>query len=99
MHPVGPVPDSRQDHRALTGRDEDPKGKFWRSRVQNDWNGSAKVALISIDRSERAWRDVAAALRDDAATVLADGLAHLRAGMNRDFPRAMEFRRPGFDET
>ena len=40
--------------RGLNGRDEDPKGRFWKSRVQNDWNGSAKVALISIDRSERA---------------------------------------------
>src|SRR5262249_28495793 len=35
--------------RALNGRDEDPLGRFWRSRVQNDWNGSAKVALISIE--------------------------------------------------
>jgi hypothetical protein len=84
--------------RALTGRDEDPKGRFWNGRVQNDWNGSAKVALISIDRSERAWRQVAVTLRDEAATVLADNLASLRGGMNREFPRAMEFRRPGFDD-
>ena len=83
--------------RALTGRDEDPKGRFWHGRVQNDWNGSAKVALISIERSERAWRGIAATLRDEAAAVLADSLATLRAGMTREFPRAMEFRRPGFD--
>ena len=84
--------------RALDGKDEDPKGRFWQSRVQNDWNGSAKVALISIERSERAWRDVAASLGDEAATVLADSLGNLRRGMNREFPRAMEFRRPGFDD-
>ena len=84
--------------RALDGRDEDPKGRFWRSRVQNDWNGSAKVALISIDRSERAWRSVAAAGGDEGAGALAEMLARLRDDMHREFPRAMKFRRPGFDD-
>jgi len=84
--------------RALNGRDEDPRGRFWKSRVQNDWNGSAKVALISIDRSERAWRDLALSLSDEAATAIADSLAALRGAMNGEFPRAMKFRRPGFDD-
>jgi hypothetical protein len=84
--------------RALTGRDEDPKGRIWKSRVQNDWNGSAKVALISIDRSERAWRDLALTLPDEAATVLADSLAHLRDAIGQEFPAAARFRRPGFDD-
>lgn len=84
--------------RALNGRDEYPAGApFERSAVQSDWNGSAKVALISIERSERAWREIAAALHDEAATVLADSLATLRSAMSAEFPRAMEFRRPGFD--
>ena len=83
--------------RALNGRDEDPKGRFWRSRVQNDWNGSAKVALLSVVRSERAWRSIAAASGDEGAAALADLLAALQQQMNREFPRAMEFRRPGFD--
>ena len=35
--------------RALNGRDEYPRGApFERDAVQSDWNGSAKVALISI---------------------------------------------------
>jgi hypothetical protein len=84
--------------RALDGKDEDPAGAFWKSAVQNDWNGSAKVSLISVDRSERAWRHVATTFRDEAAAVLADSLAHLRNGMNEQFPRAMEFLRPGFDD-
>lgn len=84
--------------RALNGRDEYPGGApFERGAVQSDWNGSAKVALISIERSERAWREIAAALHDEAATVLADSLATLRSAMTAEFPRAMEFRRPGFD--
>jgi hypothetical protein len=83
--------------RALEGRDEDPKGRFWRSRVQNDWNGSAKVARISVDRSERAWRSIAAGSGDEGATALADLLAAVRQHLDREFPRAMQFRRPGFD--
>lgn len=83
--------------RALNGQDEDPGGAFWRSAVQNDWNGSAKVALISVERSERAWREIASVLADEAATVLADMLAALQKPLREQFPRAMEFRRPGFD--
>jgi hypothetical protein len=84
--------------RALAGRDEYPDGApFEAGAVQSDWNGSAKVALISIERSEQAWRELAAELRDEAATVLADTLAGLRQMMRTEFPQVMEFRRPGFD--
>jgi hypothetical protein len=85
--------------RALNGRDEYPGGApFEKSAVQSDWNGSAKVALISIERSERAWRVVAAATGDEGAAVLAGSLERLRQEVSREFPRAMEFRRPGFDD-
>jgi hypothetical protein len=67
-------------HRALDGRgrfehDDDP---FEDDPVQNDWNGSAKVALISGDRSETAWRTIASASSDPVATILADQLAAMR---------------------
>lgn len=84
--------------RALDGKDEDSAGAVREDAVQNDWNGSAKVALISIERSERAWRDVAAVLRDDTAIVLAESLVRLRRAMHEEFPRAMAFHRPGFDD-
>jgi hypothetical protein len=85
--------------RALEGRDEHPEGEpFATTPVQSDWNGSAKIARICIDRSERAWRVVAAAVNDEAAGVLADSLAGLRREVEKAFPRAMEFRRPGFDD-
>jgi hypothetical protein len=65
--------------RALDGRDEYPLGApFEKSAVQNDWNGSAKVALISIQRTEDAWRLVAAAAHDGGAGVLASSLEHPR---------------------
>jgi hypothetical protein len=85
--------------RALDGRDAYPNGgPFARSALQSDWNGSAKVALISIERSERAWRAMAEALMDEAAGELARLLARLRQQMLAEFPKAMAFRRPGFDD-
>jgi hypothetical protein len=65
-----------------------------------DHNGSAKVALIGIDRSYAAWLDLVAAdvaSPTDAATFLED-LTWLRAALERTFPNARAFVRPGFDE-
>ena len=85
--------------RALDGRDEDPKGSFFGGAVQSDWNGSAKVALISIARTERAWRTVARALDNAAAAMLAEFVGRLREQTTMEFPRAKDFRRPGFDDV
>jgi hypothetical protein len=86
--------------RALDGRDrcrrEEEEGDD--HPVQNDWNGSAKVALISIERSEAAWQVIADATRDDNATRIAQMAAELRSGALAEFPHAMSFVRPGFDE-
>jgi hypothetical protein len=90
---------SAKIHRALDGRDrcrhdedreDDP--------VQNDWNGSAKVALISLERSEVAWRVIVQATADEVAITLADAVGDLRRLTLDEFPRAMSFVRPGFDE-
>jgi hypothetical protein len=69
-----------------------------KSAVQSDWNGSAKVALLSSERSHRAWRTIAMLTGNEAAGVLADTLAQLKAELLKEFPRAMKFRRPGFDD-
>ncbi len=83
-------------HRALSSRavehdpvDDDP--------IQNDWNGSAKVALISIVRSGEAWDLIATATGDAGARLIADGLRDLRAQVEEAFPDAWKFVRPGFD--
>ena len=81
--------------RALRGRageddDDDP--------VQNDWNGSAKVALISLERSEAAWHVIAQSTGDAAPSVLAGQVADLRREVEHAFPNARSFIRPGFDE-
>jgi hypothetical protein len=85
--------------RALDGRDDHAGGSWFEERgVEASWNGSAKVALISIERSEQAWRIVAASTADQAAGVLAAFLARLRIEVGNEFPDAMAFKRPGFDD-
>ena len=87
-------------HRALRGRDERQRGESDGDdhAVQNDWNGSAKVALISIERSHHAWCTIAAATGDPDAARLVDELSRLRAAVEEAFPSARRFVRPGFDD-
>jgi hypothetical protein len=86
-------------HRALGGRDCQEHGDGFEDHpVQTDFNGSAKVALISIERSEDAWRVIATCAAGQTPTVLADQLAALRQEVEAEFPRARSFVRPGFDE-
>jgi hypothetical protein len=86
--------------RALDGRDrhEHDEEDDDDDAVQNDWNGSAKVGIISLERSEAAWRVVAAAAEAGGAAVLADAAGHLRRAVLTEFPNALSFIRPGFDE-
>jgi hypothetical protein len=69
--------------------------------VQNDWNGSAKVARLAIAESIDAWRTLFEA-GDTPVDASIRGTANLLEEMDRDlavrFPLAMEFVRPGFDE-
>lgn len=80
--------------RALRGRDDDMDD----DPVQNDWNGSAKVAVISLERSEAAWQVIAQSTGDAASAVLAGQVADLRREVEHAFPHARSFIRPGFDE-
>ena len=87
-------------HRALSGRDEAEHGEaIDDDQIQNDWNGSAKVALISMDRSIAAWNTLAAATVDPDAAAIAQRLHGLRLELERTFPDAMKFVRPGFDDV
>lgn len=54
--------------------------------MQNDWNGSPKVALIASARSESAWRVIAAAVGDEMAATFADQLCNLRCEVEAAFP-------------
>jgi hypothetical protein len=66
-----------------------------------DSDGSAKVALIGIDRSIAAWRLVQLSLpeRETSIVPLILRLERLRHSIEKTFPYAREFVRPGFDEV
>jgi hypothetical protein len=90
---------SAKVHRALHGfaerttyRDDDP--------IQNDWNGSAKVARILVDESRRAWRivlTIGEAPEDSPLSELIALLDRIDAMLAERFPDALRFIRPGFD--
>jgi hypothetical protein len=87
-------------HRALDGRDRALHGEgFDEHPTQNDSNGSAKAALISIVRSIEAWDLIARATGDRDARYIHAELTQLRQDVERDFPDAWKFIRPGFDDT
>lgn len=85
--------------RALSGRKEELEdGEL--SHLPKDSDGSAKVALIGIDRSIAAWRLMQLSLRgrDGSIVPLILQLERLRNRLEYSFPAAREFIRPGFDE-
>ncbi|MDO8543355.1 MAG: hypothetical protein Q7S40_23195 [Opitutaceae bacterium] len=64
-----------------------------------DADGSAKVALIAIDRSIAAWARLRSHFSGEADAILdlLVQLDRLRHAAERDFPHARAFKRPGFD--
>lgn len=84
--------------RAVSGKD-----RLWfpeQDPYQNDANGSAKIALLAIDRSLSAWELIRSLLpetSDDLLDLLVQ-LSKLRSGIQSLFPKTELFIRPGFDE-
>ncbi|MDQ2657303.1 MAG: hypothetical protein M3Y60_07765 [Bacteroidota bacterium] len=84
--------------RALMGRQNDyswdEKGEFPR-----DYDGSAKIAIIAIDRSINAWSALFEILPDeeDHFYRVLGMLQKIRSMAVEEFPGAMSFVRPGFD--
>ncbi len=58
----------------------------------------AVQALLLIDRSIRAWTTIATTTADPEATAIAHRLQALLLAVERTFPDARKFVRPGFDE-
>jgi hypothetical protein len=68
---------------------------------QNDANGSAKVALIAVERSLTAWETLRTYFPEttDSMLDILVVLSQLRQGIHQVFPNTDKFIRPGFDET
>jgi len=87
--------------RALSGRKEELEEDPEIAEFPKDSDGSAKVALIGIDRSIAAWRLMQLSLPERAASIvpLILQLERLRNRLEKTFSEARDFVRPGFDET
>ncbi|PYJ01161.1 MAG: hypothetical protein DME25_18740 [Verrucomicrobia bacterium] len=68
--------------------------------LMNDGDGSAKIALIGMDRSLAAWTGLRAHFmeQEDAILDFQLQLARIRQQAEKLFPNARGFVRPGFDE-
>ena len=82
--------DEEMDYDEITARTE-----------RMDANGSAKVALVAMDRSIAAWRSLQISLPDKSETIkpMLVELSGLRVSVEARFPRARDFIRPGLDEA
>ena len=68
--------------------------------VQSDSNGSAKIALIAVADSQKAWLDLSqSVLEEDLVLPILGILSTIDKAAKEKFPRAREFVRPGFDEV
>jgi hypothetical protein len=77
--------------------EEDDEGTTGTAR---DSSGSAKVALIAVERSLAAWVALREMFPEETDSIL-EILVHLdrlRRSLKKRFPRAKSFKRPGFDD-
>ena len=73
--------------------------EYWDHPIQNDCNGSAKVALLETERSLIAFETLMNAIPeqlDDTLIIMAQ-LEKIRKGLLGQFPDARKFIRAGFD--
>jgi len=85
--------------RALQGRHTEEELVDTLEGFPKDSDGSAKVALIGLDRSIAAWGALLRVLpaRETETLELLVSLERLRRAVEQEFPAARAFVRPGFD--
>ncbi len=85
--------------RALNSRDNEAQIRL--EALAQDSDGSAKIALIEIDRSINAWGQLWKYFESqqiDIVTII-NYLQQMREMAEKEFPHARAFIRPGFDEV
>jgi hypothetical protein len=83
--------------RAVRGRMEEEEEKD--DELASDSDGSAKIALIAMDRSIGAWAVILHhnSLYAESVLEIISFLDRLRQAVEETFPSARSFIRPGFD--
>lgn len=86
--------------RAVGGKIE---GEYWEADngFQKDSDGTAKIAIIAIERCIGAWKKMYELIPscEDVAFPVLSLLTQLKHQTHAEFPNAMRFRRPGFDDA
>lgn len=87
-------------NRALTSSYDDFEHDPEYADMPKDSDGSAKVALLGIDQSIAGWSTLYKYLESDQKEItdIVLLLKQLRRGIERVFPNARAFQRPGFDD-
>lgn len=85
---------------ALLGRRQEVRLNRTADQMPTNSNGLAKMALLAIDRSIGAWGTLLPVfpVRQAATLEILALLSRLRVELEREFPDAWAFVRPGFDE-
>jgi hypothetical protein len=79
---------------------QDQMDDFWNQFPEEERSdlGSAKIAILSIERSIEAWATIHKFFpKDERIVELVANLEKLRSGMVEVFPNYLKFIRPGFD--
>jgi hypothetical protein len=68
--------------------------------MQTDFSGSAKIALVGVNRSLEAWTQLFTLIPDeDKVLPVLALLSRIEKAGREKFPNAMQFLRPGFDDN
>ncbi len=83
--------------RGLSSKKHEDKSSL--NDFAKDSDGSAKVALIGIDRSISAWGEMAGYFPEEKEILrIIKSLTRLSGMTEKEFPDARSFKRPGFDD-
>ena len=82
--------------RAISGKKQD--NEVWDDPVQSDYNGSAKISLLAIEKSLLSFQYLLPYYNEDVVLDKLAMLSELKRKLLEEFPQAMDFVRPGFDE-
>jgi len=82
--------------RAVSGLSDDLEDD--EAGFQTDYNGSAKIALLSVNRSMEAWTAIYGATSENLILTILALLDKLKRNISEAFPDCEKFKRPGFDD-
>lgn len=77
-----------------------PHNPDFEDDIQNMYHSSAKIAMIGIENSMKAWQSLLDVIPDKTDDILGFliQLKKLRSKIEQKFPKLNKFKRPGFDD-